>query len=159
MPAALLLSIGTLLCRYRYARPTRAYSVEPAHNHAVENRTDNHLPSWPHQWSHYIQYSFYPLLRKQFFYRWHLVSACLMTYRPLLERMGRTMFMRGPKMVIGPRSGAPNKPSGDIPLTSWSKSNNGGFYRLTSDVRIDPRILVTTNINVYNENGASKEEV
>ena len=69
------------------------------------------------------------------------------------------MFMRDPKMVIGPRSGESNKPSGDIPLTSWSKSNNSGFYRLTSDVGIDPRILVTTNINVHDENGASKEEV
>lgn len=89
----------------------------------------------------------------------YLVSACLMTYRPLLEGLGRANLMRNPKAAIGQHTGEPKKQNSDIPLTSWSNFDNSGFHRLANDVQIDPHIFRTTNINVTSADRASNEDI
>ena len=79
-----------------------------------------------------------------------------MTYRPLLERIGRGRFVG--RLRTTKRSGDTNRNStgrtqSSIPLENRPIINdrgikNQGFHRLEDSLGGDPRIVVTTNISV-----------
>lgn len=85
----------------------------------------------------------------------YLISACLPTYRPLLERIGKRSFVatstyfknsNGQHNLDDLRTGSP-----DIPLNSGSQIRDlGDSSKASSQVGdaplTDPRILVTTDI-------------
>ena len=92
----------------------------------------------------------------------YLISACLMTYRPLLERMGRgkllsklTHSLTSSKRF---RSSSSRRQSVNIPLTPHPAADSHGFQRLEPDIVTDSQILVTTNINVAKNFAEGREE-
>ena len=84
----------------------------------------------------------------------YLISACLMTYRPLLERVGKGKFvgkLTRHSRVSNSHSTDPKNTRQqivDIPLKSRTEEDKYGFHRLENDDCADPRITVTTNISV-----------
>ena len=84
----------------------------------------------------------------------YLISACLMTYRPLLERIGKGRFVgklaRRSKISNGHSLSSKDtrQHTADIPLKPRTEDDKHGFHRLKNDDSVDPRIIVTTNISV-----------
>lgn len=87
----------------------------------------------------------------------YLISACLLTYRPLLERIGKKSFAVMPayrKYSNGHNGqGIMRNGSPSMPLESGSKIRNLGKSSIgSSQVKdtpsTDPRILVTTEIHM-----------
>lgn len=82
----------------------------------------------------------------------YLISACLMTYRPLLERIGRRRILT--KLLRTPNSGQPYGSSGskeisaNVMLKPRLNTNTHGFQRLGNDETDGSRVLVTTDIHV-----------
>ena len=92
----------------------------------------------------------------------YLISACLMTYRPLLERMGRgkllsklTHSLTSSKRF---RSSSSRRQSVSIPLTPHPAADSHDFQRLEPDIAADSQILVTTNIDVAKNFCEGREE-
>lgn len=87
----------------------------------------------------------------------YLISACLMTYRPLLERA------RGGELIekLAGRSSASNSNSAkpkstnqqatDIPMKPRAENKADGFYILVNDDSMDHRITRTTDILIQQE--------
>lgn len=65
-----------------------------------------------------------------------------MTYRPLLERIGRGRWMA--KLAHSAKSGK----SSDIPLETTSGLPNQGFLKLKNDTKGHSDILRTTSIDI-----------
>lgn len=84
----------------------------------------------------------------------YLISACLMTYRPLLERFGTGGVVGKLRHLAKAPDGSPATPQNarrqitDIPLKMRAEDDKHGFYRLENDIGVDPQIKVTTNISV-----------
>ena len=84
----------------------------------------------------------------------YLISACLMTYRPLLERIGRKGLLG--KLTRNSNSGKTfdsndTREHGDgIALRPRVDPDTHGFHRLGNDFGVDPGIVITTNIHVGN---------
>lgn len=84
----------------------------------------------------------------------YLISACLMTYRPLLERIGKGKLVE----KLTHRSNTPKSDRStsritkqqiaDIPLKLRAEDGRSGFYRLENADSMDPQIKVTTDISV-----------
>lgn len=93
----------------------------------------------------------------------YLISACLMTYRPLLESINRRWFVKkfsGVSNRIGDSS-HPSDAKGDsgrIPLKSRSGSDVEGFHRLGGEKVGGPRILVQTDVRISKEPREGDEE-
>lgn len=80
----------------------------------------------------------------------YLISACLMTFRPLLERIGRNNLLRFQSTTAAKvfHSNDTERCSVNIPLKPRAGDDNDGFHRLQNDARLDSQIKVTTNIHV-----------
>lgn len=86
----------------------------------------------------------------------YLISACVMTYRPLLERIGHGRFvgrLRATKRSNGYTPNHTGKQNASIPLDNRPVIHDRGikgqgFHRLEDNRAGDPRIVVTTNITV-----------
>lgn len=95
----------------------------------------------------------------------YLISACLMTYRPLLERVGRGRFAGKStrRSKISNRHSENSKNArqqiADIPLKLRTEEDKYGFHRLENDDGVDPRITVTTNISVSQKPKSAKEDL
>lgn len=87
----------------------------------------------------------------------YLISACLMTYRPLLERIGRKDVVSKLKQNILSKDSETGNSSKErkeeIALQAREESGTRGFRRLEDDPQWDPQILVTTNIEVAKPDG------
>ena len=86
-----------------------------------------------------------------------------MTYRPLLERVGRGEFLSKLTHSFTSskrfRSSSSRRQSVSIPLTPHPAADSqGGFQRLEPDIATDSRILVTTNIDVAKNFCEGREE-
>ncbi len=94
----------------------------------------------------------------------YLISACLMTYRPLIERIGRGRFVGklthlsstpNGHLVTSKNTGQQNS---DIPLNLRGQDDKYGFHRLENDDGVDPRITMTTTISIcQNPKGAQED--
>lgn len=85
----------------------------------------------------------------------YLMSACLMTYRPLLERVGRQRLFR--KSWHSEHSAVNvdqnrNHYSANIALQPRPQKGRTGFLPLGGDSSADSQILVTTDIQVAHKN-------
>ena len=95
----------------------------------------------------------------------YLISACLMTYRPLLERIGKGRFSgkltRRSKRSNGhsANSQKSRQKIADIPLKLRTEDDKYGFHRLENDDGVDLRITVTTNISVNPKAKSAKEDL
>ena len=84
----------------------------------------------------------------------YLISACLMTYRPLLERIGKGKLFRKPTSRAKTSNDhfASSKTSrrevDEIPLNSRTEADKHGFHRFENDSFVEPGITVTTKISV-----------
>lgn len=84
----------------------------------------------------------------------YLISACLMTYRPLLERIGKGRsfgkLARHSRISNGHSLSSKDtrQHTADIPLKPRTEDDKYGFHRLKNDDCGDPRIIVTTNISI-----------
>ena len=81
----------------------------------------------------------------------------MITYRPLLERIGRQKLLGKRSLSTQPGNGylsKDNKGSGDgVPLRARSDNTSYGFRRLENDACFDSGITVTTNIEVGEKTG------
>lgn len=95
----------------------------------------------------------------------YLISACLMTYRPLLERIGKGRFVgkltRHSKISKGHsvNSKGTRKQITDIPLQPRTEDDMYGFHRLENDDRVDPCITVTTNISLSQKPKSAEQDL
>ncbi len=95
----------------------------------------------------------------------YLISACLMTYRPLLERIGKGRyagnFMRHSKRsndhYVGSKSTRQDTP--DIPLRPRTEDDTYGFRRLENDDSPDARITVMTEISVSQKKRSAEQDL
>ena len=80
----------------------------------------------------------------------YLMSACLMTYRPLLERFGsRRLFSKKPQRPNSIHDGLKKftRPSTDVVFEPRVQTAMSSFT-LREEASTDSQILVTTNIEV-----------
>ena len=75
-----------------------------------------------------------------------------MTYRPLLERVGRGRVFGGHSSKKGKilDSDDTRQHNASIPLKPRLSPEARGFHQLGNDLGVDPSIIVTTNIHVGN---------
>lgn len=95
----------------------------------------------------------------------YLISACIMTYRPLLERVGWGMFAK--------RLASRSKVSDDhtknsksarlqitnIAMKTRTEEDKCGFQRLGNEDGVDPSITVTTNISVSQQSKRAEQDL
>lgn len=86
----------------------------------------------------------------------YLISACVMTYRPLLERIGHGRFVGRLRAIKRSNEYTPQNtgehnasmPLENRPVIHDRGIKSQGFHRLEDITAVDPRIVVTTNISV-----------
>ncbi|KAL9135374.1 MAG: hypothetical protein Q9175_003439 [Cornicularia normoerica] len=95
----------------------------------------------------------------------YLISACLMTYRPLLERIGKgglveklTRHSKISTSHSGSSKGT-RKQVADIPLKPRTEDDKYGFHRLENEDRVDPRITVTTSISLSQKRKTAEQDL
>lgn len=87
----------------------------------------------------------------------YLMSACIMTYRPLLERVGRQrLFTKSShSMRSTPLDGENgNRHSVNVALQPRAQKTRTGFIPLGGDSGADSQILVTTHIQVAHKDSS-----
>ena len=99
----------------------------------------------------------------------YLISACLMTYRPLLERIrkGRLVekLTRRSKISNSPSASSKGsrKQNVDIPLKPRTEDNNYGFHRLEDDDGVDPDprrgITAAANISLSQKRKTTEQDL
>lgn len=78
----------------------------------------------------------------------YLISACMMTFRPLLDRVGHKDFFGRRKPNSGKTFDSEDTDRNNIALKPRLGPDAHGFHRLNNDWEHDSGIRVTTNIHV-----------